>query len=64
MTEDCGILKKMKPVYSFVLGAVAAIGGERLVYYMKDKYVEGRKHETEELVEKIVKRYREEQMSA
>ncbi len=63
MTEDGGLLKKIKPVYSFVLGAAAAIGGERLVYYIKGKYDEGRKRETEELVESIVKRYKEERMT-
>lgn len=60
--DDCnepGILEKLKPFYGFVLGAVAALGGERLIVYLVDKYKENKESDIEELVERVIKKYKE-----
>ena len=59
MSEDGngGIMKKLKPFYGFALGVAVALGGERLVYYLRDKYKESRNREIEELADRIIKKY-------
>ena len=58
-SDNGGLLRKLKPVYSFLLGAAVALGGERLIYYLRDKYNESREKDIEEMVERIVKKYKE-----
>jgi len=57
--ESDSILKKLKPFYGFALGIAVALGGERLIFYLKDKYQENKKRELQELADIIIKRYKQ-----
>ena len=58
--ESDSILKKLKPLYMFALGVAVALGGERLIAYLKNKYEEHKEEELEELAERIIKKYKQE----
>jgi demethoxyubiquinone hydroxylase (CLK1/Coq7/Cat5 family) len=62
MGEDGeGILEKLKPFYGFALGAAVALGGERLAHYLMDKYEEKTNKRIEELIDKAIKKYKEQE---
>ena len=60
MPDQKPFIDRLKaPIYSFALGVGAAIGGERVFDYIRDRCEAYKETEMEALADKIMKKYRE-----
>lgn len=58
--DDKKLIDRLSPLYSFILGAGASMGGYKLIGYLKEQCDEYKTHLVEEIAESVMEKYNEE----